>query len=111
MSRATGAILAEHSTGTRPFERVWVVIEMPDQLTFVIDPTDEFSSLALLVKSLEDIKRLLRDVDYAIYGRGSRREQDRNGQIRRFSYVGRVLILTRRLASKLGIQEANEIGS
>ena len=52
------------------------MIEMPDQLTFVIDPTDEFSSLDLLVKSLEDIKRLLRDVDYAIYGRGSRREQE-----------------------------------
>lgn len=49
---------------------------MPDQLTFIIDPTDEFSSLDLLVKSLEDIKRLLRDVDYAIYGRGSRREQE-----------------------------------
>ena len=49
---------------------------MADQLTFVIDPTDEFSSLDLLVKSLEDIKRLLRDVDYAVYGRGSRREQE-----------------------------------
>ena len=49
---------------------------MPDQLTFIIYPTDEFASFDLLVKSLEDIKRLLRDVDYAIYGRGSRREQE-----------------------------------
>ncbi len=54
----------------------WGDFGMPDQLTFVIDPTDEFSSLDLLVKSLEDIKRLLRDVDYAIYGRGSRYEQE-----------------------------------
>lgn len=53
-----------------------VSIGMPEQLTFIIDPTDEFSSLDLLVKSLEDIKRLLRDVDYAIYGRSSRRDQE-----------------------------------
>ena len=45
---------------------------MPDRLTFVIHSTDEFSSLALLVKSLEDIKRLIRHVDYAIYGRTPR---------------------------------------
>ena len=50
------------------FSRAWTAIGMPDQLTFIIDPTDEFSSLDLLVKSMEDIKRLLRDVDYAIYG-------------------------------------------
>ena len=56
--------------------RVWVATGMPDQLTFIIYPTDELSSFDLLVKSLEDIKRLLRDVDYAIYGRGSRREQE-----------------------------------
>ena len=42
---------------------------MPDHLTFVINSTDEFSSFDLLVKSLEDIQRLLRDVDYAIYRR------------------------------------------
>lgn len=58
------------------FPHVWTTTGMPDQLTFVIDPTDEFSSLDLLVKSLEDIKRLLRDVDYAVYGRGSRYEQE-----------------------------------
>ena len=49
---------------------------MADQLTFVINPTDEFSSFDLFVKSLEDIKQLLRDVDYAMYGRSSRREQE-----------------------------------
>lgn len=46
--------------------------EMPDHLTFVIHSVDEHSSLDLLVKSLEDIQRLLRHVDYAIYGRTSR---------------------------------------
>lgn len=44
---------------------------MPNRLTFVITPSDEFSSLDLLVKSLEDVKRLLRDVDRAIHGRQS----------------------------------------
>ena len=44
---------------------------MPDRLTFVIHSVDERSSLDLLVKSLEDIQRLLRHVDYAIYGRSS----------------------------------------
>ncbi len=42
---------------------------MPDRLTFVINPIDEFSSFDLLIKSLEDIKRLLRDVDHSMYGR------------------------------------------
>ena len=41
---------------------------MPNHLTFVINSADESSSIDLLIKSLEDIKRLLRDVDYAIYG-------------------------------------------
>ena len=49
---------------------------MPDQLTFVIQPADEFSSFDLLVKSLEDIKRVLRHVDYAMHGRGSRHDQE-----------------------------------
>ena len=55
---------------------MWVSIGMPDQLTFVIQPNDEFSSFDLLVKSLEDIKRVLRHVDYAMYGRISRRQQE-----------------------------------
>lgn len=45
---------------------------MPEYLTFVIHSLDERSSFDLLVKSLEDIQRLLRHVDYAIYGRSSR---------------------------------------
>lgn len=45
---------------------------MPDHLTFIIHSVDERSSLDLLVKSLEDIQRLLRHVDYAIYRQGSR---------------------------------------
>ena len=45
---------------------------MPGHLTFVIHPADEFSSLALLVKSLADIQRLIRHVDYAIHGRTPR---------------------------------------
>ena len=49
---------------------------MPDQLTFVIYPADELSSFDLLVKSLEDIKRLLNHVDYAIYGRTNRRAHE-----------------------------------
>ena len=47
---------------------------MPNQLTFVIRPTDEFASVDLLVKSLEDIKRLLRHADQAIY-RGATQQQ------------------------------------
>ena len=46
---------------------------MPDHLTFVIHSSDESSSLDLLVKSLEDIKRLIGHVDYAIYRRRPRR--------------------------------------
>ena len=42
---------------------------MPERLTFVIQSADEFSTFGLLFKALEDIKRLLRDVDYAIYRR------------------------------------------
>ena len=42
---------------------------MPEHLTFVINSADEFSSFNLLFKSLEDIKRLLRDIDYALYRR------------------------------------------
>ena len=44
---------------------------MPEHLTFVINPADEFPSFNLLLNSLEDIKRLLRDVDYTLYGRKS----------------------------------------
>lgn len=75
-SFAIGAILAKQTHQCTIFPVCVGGFGMPDQLTFVIDPTDEFSSLDLLVKSLEDIKRLLRDVDYAIYGRGSRHEQE-----------------------------------
>ena len=46
---------------------------MPDSLTFVINPADEFSSFDLLIKSLDDIKRLISHVDYAIYRRRPRR--------------------------------------
>ena len=41
---------------------------MADDLTFVINPEAESASFGLLIKSLEDISRLLRDVDRAIYG-------------------------------------------
>lgn len=41
---------------------------MADDLTFVINPEYETASFGLLLKSLEDIRRLLRDVDQAIYG-------------------------------------------
>jgi hypothetical protein len=41
---------------------------MADRLTFVINPDDESASVGLFLKSLQDISRLLRDVDYAIYG-------------------------------------------
>ena len=47
---------------------------MPKELTFVIGPADEFPSFGLLSKALEDIRRLLRDVDDAVYGPGRRRE-------------------------------------
>ena len=47
---------------------------MPEELTFVIAPADGDSSVGLLSKALEDIRRLLRDVDYAIYGSKTRQE-------------------------------------
>ncbi len=47
---------------------------MSGQLTFVIGPADENSSIGLLSKALEDIRRLLRDVDNAIYGLKSRQD-------------------------------------
>ena len=40
---------------------------LADKLTFVINPEDKSAPFGLLLKSLEDISRLLRDVDYAIY--------------------------------------------
>jgi hypothetical protein len=47
---------------------------MPERLTFIIDTASEFSSFDLLFKSIEDIRRLLRDVDYAMYRRKPRDE-------------------------------------
>ena len=47
---------------------------MADELTFVINPEAESASIDLLFKSLEDITRLLRDVDRSIYGATSRHE-------------------------------------
>ena len=41
---------------------------MADDLTFVINPEGQSASFGLLLKSLEDIGRLLRDVDRAVYG-------------------------------------------
>lgn len=41
---------------------------MQDELTFAIYPESELASVDLLLKSLEDIGRLLRDVDRAMYG-------------------------------------------
>ena len=41
---------------------------MADDLTFVINPEAESASIGLLLKSLEDIGRLLRHVDRAVYG-------------------------------------------
>ena len=41
---------------------------MSDSLTFVINPEAEAASVGLLVKSLDEINRLLRDVDYAVNG-------------------------------------------
>ena len=43
-------------------------------MTFVINPEAESASVDLLLNALEHIKRLLRDVDYAIYGANSRSE-------------------------------------
>ena len=47
---------------------------MADDLTFVINPDAESASFGLLAKSLEDISRLLRDVDRAIYGARSQNQ-------------------------------------
>ena len=47
---------------------------MADDLTFVINPETESTSFGLLIKSLEDISRLLRDVDRSIYGAKSRNQ-------------------------------------
>ena len=47
---------------------------MVDGLTFVINPETESASVDLLLKSLEDIRRFLRHVDYAIYGSRSRHQ-------------------------------------
>ena len=47
---------------------------MADDLTFVINPEAESAPFGLLLKSLEDIRRLLRDVDRAIYGPRSQHE-------------------------------------
>ena len=40
---------------------------MPDGLTFAINPQTQAASIDLFLKALEDIRRLLRDVDYAIH--------------------------------------------
>ena len=40
---------------------------MPDGLTFAINPETQAASLDLFLKAVEDIRRLLRDVDYAIH--------------------------------------------
>ena len=47
---------------------------MTDDLTFVINPEAESASFGLLVKSLEDIGRLLREVDRGVYGPKSRNQ-------------------------------------
>ena len=47
---------------------------MADDLTFVINPEAEAASFSLLLKSLDDISRLLRDVDRAIYGAKSQNQ-------------------------------------
>ena len=47
---------------------------MEDGLTFVIHPEAEFASVDLLWKSLEDIARLLVDVDRAMYGPKSKHQ-------------------------------------
>ena len=45
---------------------------MENDLTFVIDPEAESASLGLLLRSLEDVGRLLRAVDRAVHGSDSR---------------------------------------
>jgi hypothetical protein len=47
---------------------------MADDLTFVINPEGESASISLLLKSLEDITKLLSDVDRAIYGAKSQHQ-------------------------------------
>jgi hypothetical protein len=39
-----------------------------DELTFVIGSEEESTSFGLLSKAIDDIRRLLRDIDYSIYG-------------------------------------------
>ena len=43
-------------------------MQMSDGLTFVINPEAESASVGLLLKSVENIDRLLRHVDYAVHG-------------------------------------------
>ena len=69
-------MLQPEQTTAQTFPRRSATNGMPEQLTFVIYPVDELSSLDLLVKSLEDIKRLLRHVDHAIYRRATQRERE-----------------------------------
>lgn len=47
---------------------------MPEHLTFIIDPADQFSSVDLLWKSLENIRKLLRSVDYSMSRRKPRQQ-------------------------------------
>ena len=47
---------------------------MTDDLTFIINPEAESASFGLLFKSLEDIGRLLREVDKGVYGPKSRNQ-------------------------------------
>ena len=47
---------------------------MEDELTFVIHPEAEFASVDLLWKSLEDIARLLKQIDRAMYGPKSKHQ-------------------------------------
>ena len=47
---------------------------MRDELTFVIGSADESPSFGLLSKAIEDIRRVLRDIDYAIYGPKAHRD-------------------------------------
>lgn len=46
---------------------------MADDLTFVINPETESASIGLFLRALDDISRLLGDVDYAIYKDRSKR--------------------------------------
>ena len=41
---------------------------MAEDLTFVINPEAQAASIDLFLKAVEDIRRLLRDVDYAVHG-------------------------------------------